>query len=600
MHKFILFIKEIRFYKKQELLDAVASFTKKKYAVFVTLITIALILMVIILGKINSTFMVSVPVSGGSITEGIIGVPTLVNPVSALSDADKDLTMLVYSGLMRKDENGEFIPDLASSYTISPDGKNYTFIIREDAKFHDGKKVTADDVVFTIEKIKDPIIKSPRKMSWDGISVYKTDDKTVVFTLAQPYISFLDNTTIGILPAHLWKDVNVNEFNISPLNTKAVGSGPYKIISVPKNKDGIPVEYKLKRFIGFTLGKPLIKYINIVSYANEKELIKALTNGSIDQAGGVSSENSENLKDDFAIHTATLPRIFGIFFNKDKNKIFADEAVVKAIDISIDRQEIVNKVLNSYGSIIHNPVPEDVVPDENLENYTKAKIEEANTLLEKAGWKMGEDGVRTKGGTTTKVITKKVKGKTVKQTVSNQEPTTRLSFSIITGDTPELKQTTELVKEQLAKIGVEVNVDKVYETGQLNQLIRARDYEALFFGQVVNHESDLYSFWHSSQKKDPGLNIAMYSNPKVDSILELTQKLLKEEDRMNKYENLKTEFDNKIPAILVYSPEYLYVTSPKLNNIYLQSITISSDRFSDVYKWAADKDNVWKIFAKEY
>jgi len=600
MRKFISFIKGFHFYKRKELLEAAASFTKKQSVIFLSLVVLSIILVVILLAKINSTFMVSVPVSGGTITEGIIGVPTLVNPVGAITDADKDLTALVYSGLMRKDEYGEIIPDLASSYEISPDGKNYTFILKDDARFHDGEKVTADDVVFTIEKIKDPIVKSPRRMSWDGVSVYKTDDKTVVFTLAQPYISFLDNTTIGILPVHLWKDVNVNEFNINPLNTsKAIGSGPYKIVSVSKNNDGIPEEYKLKRFTRFALGKPLIKRINIVSFSNEKDLIKALTNGSIDQAGGVSSENSEMLeKEGFAIHTATLPRIFGIFFNSEKNKIFSDENVVRAIDMGIDRQEIVNKILGGYGSVIHNPVPGDVVYDENIENYERSRVDEAVNLLDKAGWKLGEDGIRTKGGTTSKVVTKKVNGKTVKQTVNSQEPLTRLSFSIITGDTPELRQTAELIKEQLAKIGVEVNIDRVYETGQLNQLIRAREYEALFFGQVVNHESDLYSFWHSSQKRDPGLNIAMYNNPKVDSALELIQKILKPEDRMGKYENLKKEFDAKIPAILIYSPEYIYATSPSLNNIYLETITISSDRLSSVYKWAADRDNVWKIFTK--
>lgn len=600
MRKFISFIKGFHFYKRKELLEAAASFTKKQSVIFLSLVVLSIILVVILLAKINSTFMVSVPVSGGTITEGIIGVPTLVNPVGAITDADKDLTALVYSGLMRKDEYGEIIPDLASSYEISPDGKNYTFILKDDARFHDGEKVTADDVVFTIEKIKDPIVKSPRRMSWDGVSVYKTDDKTVVFTLAQPYISFLDNTTIGILPVHLWKDVNVNEFNINPLNTsKAIGSGPYKIVSVLKNKDGIPEEYKLKRFTRFALGKPLIKRINIVSFSNEKDLIKALTNGSIDQAGGVSSENSEMLeKEGFAIHTATLPRIFGIFFNSEKNKIFSDENVVRAIDMGIDRQEIVNKILGGYGSVIHNPVPGDVVYDENIENYERSRVDEAVNLLDKAGWKLGEDGIRTKGGTTSKVVTKKVNGKTVKQTVNSQGPLTRLSFSIITGDTPELRQTAELIKEQLAKIGVEVNIDRVYETGQLNQLIRAREYEALFFGQVVNHESDLYSFWHSSQKRDPGLNIAMYNNPKVDSALELIQKILKPEDRMGKYENLKKEFDAKIPAILIYSPEYIYATSPSLNNIYLETITISSDRLSSVYKWAADRDNVWKIFTK--
>jgi peptide/nickel transport system substrate-binding protein len=226
-------------------------------------------------------------------------------------------------------------------------------------------------------------------------------------------------------------------------------------------------------------------------------------------------------------------------------------------------------------------------------------IDEANSILEKAGWKKGEDGIRTKGGTTTKTITKKVGKKTVTQTVTvkSSTPPTRLTFSLTTGDAPELKQTTLLIKEQLLKIGAEVDIKKVYETGQINQIIKERKYEALFFGQIINHESALYSFWHSSQKSDPGLNIAMYSNKKVDSLLEVTQKISNIDDRINKYEELSKEFNNEIPALLIYSPKYLYVTTG-LNNVSFGSITTPSDRFSQVYTWSANIDKVWKVFTK--
>lgn len=600
MHKFILFIKDLKNYKKKELLDAAASLSSKQFFLLATSVFIAVVCGFILLAKVNAAFMVSVPVSGGEITEGIVGVPTLVNPVAAISDADKDLTSLVYSGLMRKDQNGDFIPDLAESDpVISPDGRTYTFIIKKDAKFHNGKKVTADDIVFTIERIKDPMVKSPRKPEWEGVTISKTDEHTVVFTLSQPYISFLDNTTIGILPSGIWKNVNINEFNISPLNnTKAIGSGPYKIISVPKNNDGIPERYELERFNNFALGKPLIKKINIVSFANEKDLTKALVSGSIDQAGGISPENMGSLKKDkFGITTSTLPRIFGIFYNGNTNKMFNDSNVVKALDLAIDRQEIVDAVLSGYGSVIHNPVPDRIVQDEQTEKFKRSKIDEANDILEKAGWIKGEDGIRAKGGTAAKTITKKVGSKKVTEQVK-ATPGQRLSFSLTTGDAPELKQAATIIKDQLSLIGVEVDIKKVYETGQLNQLIRAREYEALFFGQVVNHESDLYSFWHSSQKSDPGLNIAMYTNKKVDNILESVQKTLAFEDRIEKYESLKEEFNSNVPAFLIYSPEYIYVTSPTLYNIRLENINTPSDRFTYVYQWAADTDKVWKIFTK--
>jgi peptide/nickel transport system substrate-binding protein len=599
MHKFILFIKEFRIYKKKELLGAVASFSRKQLLIFYMIMAVAIGSTIVLLSKINNMFLVDVPISGGTITEGIIGVPTLINPIIAISDADKDLTALVYSGLMRKNSLGELIPDLAESYTISPDGINYTFIIKKDARFHNGDKVTADDIIFTIEKIKDPLIKSPRKNGWGGVNVSKVDDSTVVFTLIQPYISFLDNTTIGILPFNVWKNVKTEEFNLSPLNIKAVGSGPYKIKSVTKNNEDIPERYKLESFNNFTLGKPLIKNINIISYANEKDLLKALNNNDIDQAGGISSENISGVKEGkYLIYTATLPRVFGIFFNANNNKIFTDQSVVKAIDLALNRQEIIDQVLNGYGKIVHNPIPNEMTEDKLLEKYSQSQIDEANAILEKAGWVMGEDGIRSKGGTTTTKVTKKVNGKTVTQTVKSTAPQTRLTFSLMTGDTPELKQTTVLLAEQFKKVGIEVDIKKVYESGQLNQLIRAREYEALLFGQLVNYESDLYSYWHSSQRTDPGRNISMYNNKKVDNLLEIIQKILKSEDRQDKYKDLWTEFNINIPAVLIYSPEYLYLTNHNLNNIKIENITIPSDRFSSVYLWAADTDKVWKIFTK--
>ncbi|MBK5215385.1 MAG: hypothetical protein JJE53_01050 [Candidatus Pacebacteria bacterium] len=597
MHKFILFIKEFHIYKKKELLDAVASFSNKQFLIFIGLFFIVIISVITLLFKINSIFLVDVPVSGGTVTEGIVGVPTLINPVIALSDADKDLTSLVYSGLMRKTQDGNFITDLAESYTVSPNGLNYTFVINNNAKFHDGTKLTADDVIFTIEKIKDPTIKSPRKMGWDGVTVSKIDDYTVVFTLAQPSISFIDNTTMGILPSGLWKSVNTNEFNLSPLNIKAIGSGPFKYKSVVKNSDGTIEEYKLKRFNDFILGKPLIKYLNIISYANEKSLLKALLNNSIDQAGEISPENTEDIKSgNYKINEVTLPRIFGIFFNSSKNKIFADQTILNAFDKALNKQEIVDDVLGGFGSISNNPIPEKIIKTDYNINYNNATIEEANIMLDKAGWVKGEDGIRSKGSTRT--ITKKVGNKTVTETVKSNSPATRLSFSLTTGDSQELKQAAISIKDQLIKIGAEVDIKKIYESGQLNQIIRAREYEALFFGQFINRESDLYLYWHSSQRVDPGLNIAMYNNKKVDTILESVQNIFKAEDRIIKYNQLIKEFELDIPAVLIYSPKYLYVTSPKLNNVSFENITIPSDRFASIYMWSVDTDQVWKIFAK--
>lgn len=600
MHKLVTFIKEFSIPNRTELSEAINSFSKRKLALLFFMIILSISSTIILLNKINLGLMTTIPVSGGTLTEGIVGMPTLINPVLALSDADKDMTTIVYSGLMRKLPDGSFIPDLAESYTSSEDGLVYTFQIREDAQFHDHKKVTADDVIFTIEKIKDPLLKSPRRNGWDGISVTKKDDLTVTFTLKQPYLSFMDSMTIGILPFHIWKNVSIPEFSLSPLNIKAIGSGPYQIESVKKNSNNFPEEYKLKRFKNFTFGLPNIKYIKIISYANEKDLIKALISGSIDQASGINSESAKELeKAGYTVHTTTLPRIFGVFFNNANNKALENKNVIKAFNMALDRESIIDNVFKGYGEIIQNPIPSSIFKKELESSYRKSQIIEAKKILEDDGWYLDEDGIYTKGGITIETKTKTVKGKEVVEEVKKDNgPIIKLSFSLTTGDTKDLKETAEMIKNQLSLIGASVEV-KIYEIGQLNQLIRSRNYEGLLFGQLVNHESSLYSFWHSSQRTDPGLNIAMYNNKKVDTILESIQKVSATEDRITQYKEFISEFEKDIPALLIYSPKYLYVTSKNLNNIYFNSLVTSSDRFNSIYNWYANQERVWKIFNKK-
>lgn len=573
--------------------------TPKQLALFFISSLLALSMLVTILAKINNHYMVAIPETGGTISEGIIGIPTFVNPVLAVSSADKDMTTLVYSGLMRKMPDGSIIPDLAKSYEISNNGLTYTFTMKDDLFFHDKKPVTSDDVIFTIEKIKDPLIKSPRKTQWDSIEVTKIDEKTIAFNLKQPYSSFLgNNATLGILPNHIWKNINSSEFPLSGFNIKATGTGPYMIDSISKNSDGNPETYSLSRFKKFALGVPNIKTIEVTSYANEKDLVNALLSGDIDQAGGISPENTNKvIKDGYTIHTSTLPRMFGLFFNPNENKIFSDKNITNAIEKALDKQLIVDTVLYGHGATIDNPIPATILDGNEVANiYSK---DEANQILDNAGWTKDQDGYRSKGGTTkTITTTTKVKGKTVKKTSTvSTGPKVQLEFSITTGDDTELNRAAKLVAEQLKEIGIKVDI-KNYDMGALNSLIRTRKYESLFFGQIVNNESDLYAFWHSSQRADPGLNISMYANPTIDALLEKASKTLQEEDKKNLYQVFIKEFKKDKPALFIYSPQYIYATKEDVTNVVLPAITTSSNRFVSIYTWYAKKDHVWKIFTK--
>lgn len=220
----------LSFFKKAE--DFISRFSLTEKLVFYVILGIFVISALVMFWKVSNSFIVEVPTSGGKFTEGVVGIPRFINPLLAVSDADKDLTALVYSGLLRGTPNGNLVPDLAESYTVSPDGLSYNFIIRNNAKFQDGTDVTADDVLYTVKQAQNPLIKSPKQGNWAGISIEKISNKEVAFILKKPYAPFLENATLGILPKHLWNSGDSDQFTFNQYNNQPIGAGPYEVKSV--------------------------------------------------------------------------------------------------------------------------------------------------------------------------------------------------------------------------------------------------------------------------------------------------------------------------------------------------------------------------------
>ncbi len=573
----------LRLPKRSLINSALSTFSKKEWVVFNILMIVLVASTLGLLQTLNRSFMTGVAMPGGSVSEGIIGTPRFVNPILANSPADLDMIALIYSGLMRKNPDGTLIPDLAESYQISKDGLTYTFTLKNNLYFHDGTRLTADDVFFTINRAKDPIIKSPRKVNWDGVNVEKVDDRTIVFTLKQPYASFLENTTLGIMPEHIWNDLAIE---LNTANTSPIGSGPYKIASVSKQSSGVIDSYELERFLNFSLGKPYIENLTFQFYPNEDSSIAALKNGSVDQISSITPANASGLKNEgYRVESSVLPRVFGLFFNQNQNQLFLDRNVVSAIDQAINKDLIVNEVLGGYGIAIDEPIPPNMIAYQKLSEDTGTSHEEhlqkAKNILAKDGWKVGESGFLEK--------TKTEKGK---------KTTTVLEFSISTGNAPELAKSAALIEEELGLLGMKVGV-KTFEAGNLNQsVIRPRKYDALLFGEIINHESDLFAFWHSSQRKDPGLNVAIYTNAKVDKILEDAFVTTDEAERIKKYAQFEDEIKKDMPAVFLYSPDFIYVVSKNLQGLALDHIAAPADRFGNAYLWYTQVDNVWKIFTR--
>ncbi len=566
-----------------EALRSVKYFSMKEAAFFISLILIFVISTTSILWKINKKYLVEIPTDGGIIIEGIIGAPRFINPILATSEADRDLDSLIYSGLMRVGPDGNLIPDLALNYNISDDGLNYTFKIRSNAFWHDGQPVSADDIIFTVEKAKDPLIKSPKRSNWEGVMVKKIDDTTVMFSLKQAYSLFLENTTMGILPKHIWKNTDPEVFSYNTFNLEPIGSGPYKIKNLVRKSSGVPDYYDLAAFKNFVLGRPKIDNVRIKFYANEESLLYGLQNKNIEAISLVSPEKIENIKKTGAkIETSILPRVFAVFFNQNQSPVLSDIKVRQALDVSLDKNKITQSVLKGYGAMIDGPIPPGSI-GYNKESTPTIKSEDerlktATSLLKSSGWSFDQ-----KNGIWEKKINKEK---------------VQLKFSIATADVPQLKETVELIKQEWEKLGIIVEI-KIFEVGDLNQnIIRPRKYEALFFGEVVGRYPDLFSFWHSSQRNDPGLNVSMYANSKVDKILESIRSELDDKKRAKLYSQFQNELTKDTPAIFVYSPNFIYAVPKKIKGLSLTPLTTSSERFLNIYRWYTDTDFVWKIFVK--
>ncbi len=571
---------ELRIKGSEKLLSIIKSFDATEKVLFALLCIVLILSSLNLLYKASKIFMIETPSHGGSFSEGVIGLPRTINPVLAFTDADRDLTTLLYSGLL-KYENGNLVNDIAKSYTISEDGLVYDFILKDNMRFHDGVDLTTEDIEFTIQKIQDSTIKSPKKTDWAGVTIKKVSEKEIQFILKQPYTPFLSNNTIGILPKHIWKNLDTDQFVFSKYNLEPIGSGPYKIKSIEKDKSGIPSQYLLTAFKKYYNGEPFISNVNIKFYSNEKLTLDAYNSSEIDNFAGVSPKEASSIastsKDVNILHSP-LPRIFGVFFNQNNSPVLANKEVRLALNLVIDRDEIINKVLYGYGISIDGPLP----PDSNSPKYksSDSDIEVAKELLRKAGWAINKDGILEK--------------KSDKKNVANQV----LDFSISTTDAEDLKQIAEIIKSRWEMLGAKVNI-KVFEYGDLSQnIIKTRKYDALLFGEAIGKNLDLYAFWHSSQKNYPGLNIPMYVNSKVDKILEEARTNIDEKKRTALYDTFEKIIKEDMPAVFIYSPEYMYLATNRVNGISINNITNTSDRFYGISKWYIETSNIWKIFKK--
>ncbi|MBI4114771.1 MAG: hypothetical protein HY445_02935 [Candidatus Niyogibacteria bacterium] len=570
-----------------EIQAIIRRFSRIEQAVFLFFVILLLMGVAGLVWGINNTFSKEAPANRGTWREGVVGLPHTTNPLLALSDTDRDLISLIYAGLMRPDGLGRLQNSLAENYTISPDGLVYTFILKENLTWQDGKPFTTNDIAFTIALAQNPELKSPVRASWEGVNVAIKNDREIEFRLEQTYAPFLENTTLGILPKHIWNGIPIEQLSLSKFNIEPVGAGPYKVNAIERNSSGIITKYVLQAFKDYALGEPFISSFEFRFYPSERSLLAAFEKREINGIAGISPQRLPDAEHQWTtLHALTLPRVFGIFFNQNKKDAFSKQEIREALRRAVDRERITKEVFGGFAKSLFSPIPPGTLGALDIANdpsfVSMSSPEEALRLFERNGWSQKIPGENKDMPTNTTKLTNK-KGDIFR-------------FTLATSNVPDLVRTAELLKEMWGALGIEVEL-RIFEASDLNQnVIRPREYEALLFGEIVGRDPDPFSFWHSSQRNDPGLNIALYTNAMVDTLLEKARMLSDEAERKEKYEAFQKEIIRDDAAIFLYSPLYLYITDNRLKGFNTENITVPAERYANIHAWYLHTKKVFSFF----
>lgn len=510
---------------------------------------------------------VAVPASSSLYKEGIIGQPIAVNPILAgANDTDRDLIELLFAGLL----------DLTENYKHSEDGQTWNLTLKDNLKWSDGKPLTSDDAIFTLDSIQNSENRSPLFLTWQGVIVNRINEKELEFTLRTPYAFFLQNLKdLKIIPKHIFGVIPVENFRLSNYNLEPVGSGPYKFVSSEKQKDGFITAYHLAANEYSANEKPYLKNFDVKFYSNSSDLIKAFNRKLIDGFGGLNPKNTGDLKLSNEILEKSVPRYYAIFLNKNAKTSLNDKNVISALNLATDKENIINQVLGGKALIANQPILPIMDGYDRLSDPgNEFSIEKANDLLNKSGWAINEKtGIREK--------------KIGKQNES-------LEYSIIVPQIPFLTETIDLLKEDWGKIGVKLNPVILNPTDVSNEVIKTRNYQMIIFGNILRKNPDIFSFWHSSEKFYPGLNLSLYDNKKVDALLESIRKNLDENSRKGQLSQLEKLISADQPAIFLYSPAYLYVAPKDFGGFEEITINMPSNRFQNVNQWYLKTTRVFK------
>lgn len=563
------------------------------------------------------------PGYGGEYTEAIIGQPKMINPIfSNINDVDADITPLIYANLFKFGNSDKLIPELAAGYTISEDQTTYTVKLRQDAFWTDGKKINANDVIFTFETIQNPKENSPLYLAFNGVVIKKINEFEVSFTLKKPYSLFDKSLVVGIIPEHIFGQVLPGNMRLAKENLQPeVTSGQWKFSKLIKTESNIEILTLIKndRYFGEL---PFLKKLSFKFYSNFSQIVSDLRSKSIMGMAFLPKNLIKQFGDkNFNSYPLSLPQYSALFFNQSRQPLLKKDDLRLALSKSINKKSVLEIALDGQGSIINSPILSGFLGyNEEIEKI-EFNTDEANKLLDKTWERItpeeffklnkntiieeeekqlkNSDEWMTNSTTILENITIKaeeiVRAKMNKdQVFYRKNKTTVLSLTLTTANTPEYQSAANTIAAMWRNVGIQVEIIFIEGKQIAREILKGRNYEILLYGEIIGNNPDPFPFWHSSQTEYPGLNLALFSNRKIDTILENARIATSTQIQEKYYKDFQDILLKELPAIFLYSPGYKYLIDKKIKGVEINKILSPSDRFNALSKWYIKTKYSWK------
>ena len=509
------------------------------------------------------------PTTGGVYTEAVIGSFGRLNPVLDLfNPADRDATRLLFSGLVRFDDRGLPLGDLAETWGISEDGTVYNFSIRPSALWHDGEPVTSDDVAFTIEYLRSDELPLPGDLRdlWRQVEVRVLDDKTLQFRLPEPFAPFLDYMSFGVLPKHLLAGVAPAGLLDADFNLRPVGSGPYRLDRLISEQGQIK-GVVFSAFEDYYAGRPFIDQVIFRYFPDALSAFAAYQAGEV---LGISRVTTDILAEalnapDLNIYTGRMPELTLIYLNLDVTELpfFQDASLRRALLMGLNRQRLLDQILVGQAIMADGPIfPGTWAHYEGIERL-EYDSQAALAAIKNAGYTIPAEGgaVREKDGV-------------------------KFSFEIVYPDDPLHAGLVEMIRSDWAKLGVEVQPKPVAYDELLDNYLTPREYQAALVDLNLSHypDPDPYPFWDQAQTTG-GQNYGKWNDRRASEFLELARVSADIDERAKAYRNFQVRFTTEMPALPLFYSVYTYAVDEQVQGVRMGSLFDPSDRFATLNTW---------------